>query len=325
MEKFDKILELLEKKTLTEAEKKLLKEFADSDEEINSFIRAYTNLDASLAASEHIHLDLLSSYILFEMGDEPNNNLIPLLKPKIKVHLDECSVCKDEYNLLINEYKDIQDHVIRSIVKNTPSSVRADKYSASIISKKSSSFRYAFATLAVLIVGYFGLLFISSSTTPDYKKNIFSNNQNDFYKTRGRTSVLFQQGLNSIEKGVYDDAIKYLSDDIREHQNEKSIFYTYYIVGITYIKAAESDFIGLFKSYDEGNVNLAIANLKESIDKNSSGDYESLKLNSYYYIGRAYLLNDDKDSARSSLQKVIDGKGRYSKEAVELIKQIEKN
>jgi Tfp pilus assembly protein FimV len=81
----------------------------------------------------------------------------------------------------------------------------------------------------------------------------------------------------------------------------------------------------LFKSYDEGNVNLAIANLKESIDKNSSGDYESLKLDSYYYIGRAYLLNDDKDSARSSLQKVIDGKGRYSKEAVELIKQIEKN
>ena len=46
MEKFDKILELLEKKTLTEAEKKLLKEFADSDEEINSFIRIHLNARA---------------------------------------------------------------------------------------------------------------------------------------------------------------------------------------------------------------------------------------------------------------------------------------
>ena len=51
---------------------------------------------------------------------------------------------------------------------------------------------------------------------------------------------------------------------------------------MTYLKAAESNFLGLFTSYDKENVNLAIANLKESIDKNNSGDYESLKLDSYY-------------------------------------------
>jgi len=131
--------------------------------------------------------------------------------------------------------------------------------------------------------------------------------------------------LNAIEKGDYSKAIEFLSDDIKEHENEKSIFYTHYIIGITYLKAAESGFIGLFKSYNKNQVNLAIANLKESIDKNNSGDYESLKLDAYYYMGRAYLLNDERDSAISNFQKVIDGKGKYSKEAAQLIVNLEKN
>jgi tetratricopeptide (TPR) repeat protein len=325
MEKIDKILELLERKTLTETEMKLLEDFSNSDEEIRSFIGVYRSLSSSLSASEHLPPDLLSSYILFEMGDEPDNKLIPYIRLKIKSHLEVCSVCRNEYNLLINEYNEIKDHVDKSIVNNTKTTVHTTKISLPGNFTRSSSFRYTFATLAVLIVGYFSLFLISSSITPDYKKNIFAENQDGFYKTRGRTSSLFQRGLNSIEKGDYNDAIKYLSDDIREHQNEKSIFYSYYIIGITYLKAAETDFIGLFKSYDKGNVNLAIANLKESIDKNNSGDYESLKLDSYYYIGRAYLLNDDKASAVSNFQKVVDGKGKYSKEAVELIRQMEKN
>ena len=325
MEKFDKILELLERKNLTETEIKLLQEFANSDEEIRSFISVYRSLNSSLSASEHLPPDLLSSYILFEMGDEPDNKLIPFIRQKIKSHLEECSVCRNEYNILINEYKDIKDHINRTIVNNTEATVRADKVSQPVSFVRLSSFRYTFVTLVVLIAGYFGLLLISFSITPEYKKNIFAENQDDFYKTRGRTSSLFQRGLNSIEKGDYNDAIKYLSDDIREHQNEKSIFYSYYIVGITYLKSAESDFLGLFKSYDKGSVNLAIANLKESIDKNNSGDYESLKLDSYYYIGRAYLLNDNMESAISNFQKVVSGKGSYYKEAVDLIKQMEKN
>ena len=325
MEKIDKILELLDRKNLTETEIKLLEDFANSDEEIRSFISVYRSLNSSLDSSEHLPPDLLSSYILFEMGDEPDNKLIPYIQQKIKSHLEVCSVCRNEYNLLINEYKDIKNHVDKSIVKSTKTSVRATKISLLGNFTRSSSFRYTFATLAVLIVGYLGLFLISSSITPDYKKNIFAENQDDFYKTRGRTSSLFQRGLNSIEKGDYNDAIKYLSDDIREHQNEKSIFYSYYIVGITYLKSAESDFLGLFKSYDKGSVNLAIANLKESINKNTSGDYESLKLDSYYYIGRAYLLIDDQDSAKLSLQKAIGGKGRFAKYAVTLVEQMEKN
>lgn len=325
MEKFDKILELLEKKSLTEAEKKLLIEFSNSDEEIISFINIYKKLNSSLTVSGHIPTDLLASYLLLETGDEQDNNLILLIRNKIKSHLAECSDCLNEYNILVTEYSEIQEHVGKSISRDSKVTVKESEFISFSIFRRTNALKYAFATLTVLIVSYFGLFLISSSLTPDYKKNIFTNEQEDFYKTRGRTSPLFQKGLDAIDKKDYQKAIEFLSQDINEHQNEKSIFYTHYIIGITYLKASESDFIGLFKSYDKEKVNLAIDNLKESINKNNSGDYESLKLDSYYYMGKAYLLNDNKDSAFASLQRVIEGKGRYSKEAGQLLSDLEKN
>lgn len=325
MEKFDKILELLEKKSLTEAEKKSLEEFSDSDDEIKSFISFYDSLRSSLTVTGHIPTDLLASYVMFEMGDASEDNIIPVLREKIKSHLDQCKVCKNEFTVLQQEYSEIKVHVDKSVLRTSQSSLKEKNFFVPSFLKSSSSVRYAFATLALFIAAYIGLFVVSNSITPDYRKNIFSDEQNDFYKTRGRTSPLFQKGLNAIDKGDYSKAIEFLSEDITKHQNEKSIFYTNYILGITYIRSAESDFIGLFKSYDRNQVELAIANLKESIDKNNSGDYESLKLDANYYIGRAYLLTDDKNLALESLQKVVDGRGRYSKEASKLISDLERN
>jgi tetratricopeptide (TPR) repeat protein len=325
MEKFDKILELLEKKSLSEEEQKLLKQFADSDEGIKSFVSSYMILTDSLSVSGHVPTDLIASFVLFEKGDDSENKVAAVLSQKIKSHLAECSTCNEEYTSLLNEYSDISEHVEKAIHSEPVSKVEEKAFLPSAIFKGASTFRYAFATLSVLIVAYVGLFFISSGLTPGYKKNIFANEQEDFYKTRGRTSPLFQQGLNAIDKSDYSRAIEFLSEDIQKHQNERSIFYSHYIIGITYLKASEKDFFGLFKSYDRENVNLAIANLKESIDKNNSGDYESLKLDAYYYIGRAYLLSDERDSSISSLQKVVDGKGKYSKEAANLISDLEKN
>jgi len=325
MEKINKIFELLEKKTLTEAETKLLEELSEPDEEVKSFIRIYKNLNNSLLASKHLHPDLIASYILYEMGDETDNKLISVLKDKIKSHLDDCPSCRDEYNVLLGEYKNIHKFVDQSIVREEQTAIQQGKNIGPLAYKRSFAFKYAFTALAILLIGYFGLFFVSSSGIPDYKKKIFSDNTDDFYKTRGRTSDAFQHGLYAIEKGDFEDAIKYLSEDIKEHQNEKSIFYSYYILGITYLGHAESDFIGLFKSFNKEDVDLAIVNLNHSIEKNNSGDYESLKLDSYYYLGRAYLLIDNLDVAKHSLQKVINGKGRYSKESLELIRQMEEN
>ena len=326
MENIDKILDLLQKKSLSDEERRFLKESAQTDTELGAFINIYNSFNSKLSDSAHVHTDLLSSYILYESGDAPENKLIPLIRNKIKTHIQECTVCKEEYDLLLNEYDDIKEHVNKSI-KREPDQDQLHNSGSHFLPTflQQSYFKYAFVALTVLIIGYVGLFSISTITTPYYEKNIFASGENDFYTTRGRTSVLFQQGLNSIESGDYEKAIKFLNEDILANKNDRSIFYSYYIIGITYLNAAESDFIGLFKSYDRQDVDLAISNLRESIDRNNSGNYENLKLDSYYYIGRAYLLIEDNNSARSSLQKVIDGKGKYLMEAQKLIEQMEKN
>jgi len=326
MENFDKILELLQKKSLSEKESRFIKELAESDKEIGSFISIYNNLDAGISVSDHIHTDLLSSYILYESGDDPENKIIPLIRNKIKTHIQECTICKEEYDLLSNEYNEVKEHVNRNVITE-PRNKQIQRQSFAIFPGllSQSKFKYAFAALTILLIGYVGLFSVSSLTTPYYEKSIFAQNEDETYTTRGRTSVLFQQGLNSIESGDYEKAIKFLNEDILTNKNDNSIFYSYFIVGITYLKAAESDFIGLFKSYDRQDVELAISYLRESIDRNDSGDYENLKLDSYYYIGRAYLLIEDNDSAKSSLQKVINGKGKFSIESQNLIEQMEKN
>jgi len=326
MENIDKILDLLQKKSLGDEESRFLKESAQTDTELGSIIKIYNNLNAKLSESAHVHTDLLSSYILYESGDAPENKLIPLIRNKIRTHILECSICKEEYDLLINEYYEIKEHVNKSL-KKEPDQDQLQKGGSHFVPKllQQSYFKYAFVALTVLIIGYVGLFSISTFTTPYYEKNIFAAGENDLYTTRGRTSVLFQQGLNSIESGDYEKAIKFLNEDILANKNDKSIFYSYYIIGITYLNAAESDFIGLFKSFDRQDVELAISNLRESIERNNSGDYENLKLDSYYYIGRAYLLIEDNNSARSSLQKVIDGKGKFSIDSQKLIVQMEKN
>jgi len=305
MEQYEKIIELIKKVNLSPEEQKCLDDSIESDKDLKRLIEVYKNLNCGLEDTIHSDLDMLSSYILYEKGNEPDDKLVPLIADKIKLHLDKCLICRKEYEVLEADYSDVKEYL-----KNT---------------QNIAKYRYAFTTVITLIVLYAGMFTVSSFKTPDYKENVFSAQDEDFYLTRGRTSISFQKGLDALDKGNYSDAINYLNLDIEKHNNESSIFYSNYILGSTYLKAAKSDFLGMFISFDEDKVQLAIENLKTSIKKNTSGSYENLNLDANYYIGRAYLLLDDFDSAKKHLEIVVNKKGRFYNEAETMIEAMEKN
>lgn len=323
MEKFEKILELLEKDNLSEIEMKLLHQYSESDSEIKSFVTVYRNLESSLSKGEHIPAELLASYIMYEAGDDSDDKITQILNRKVSIHLIECSECKKEYEELKSEYSEITDHVSLSISQKSES--KQNSIFINSLLTRTGAFKYVFAVIAVIMVAYVGLFFVSSSITPDYKKNLFQNESENSNLTRGRTSSLFQQGMNAIDKKEFPKAIEFLKQDITEHQNEKSIFYSHYILGLTYLKISETDFLGLFKSYSSENVDLAISNFQIALEKNNSGSYENLKLDTYYYLGRSYLLINDNQSAKSNFNNVIEGKGRFAAEAQKIISGLEKN
>ena len=96
--------------------------------------------------------------------------------------------------MLLSEFSDISEHVEKAIHSEPVSKVEEKAFIPLAIFKRSSTFRYAFATLSILLVAYVGLFFISSGLTPDYKKNLFASEWEDVYKTRGRTSSIIPTG-----------------------------------------------------------------------------------------------------------------------------------
>ena len=81
----------------------------------------------------------------------------------------------------------------------------------------------------------------------------------------------------------------------------------------------------MFPSYDADKLNYSIENLNTSIEKNSSGNYNNLKLDAHYYLGRSYLLLENYDKAKEELNIVITLKGKFYNEAKELVTLPEMN
>lgn len=324
MEKYEKIITLLEKDSLTTEEQNHLEGTIKSDKGAARLVALYNSIKTNLPNVMHLDTELIGDFVLYNNEQLPDDAIIPLLADKINSHLKNCLVCNEEYQTLQKEYKDVGEHLEKTIEKEEQA-YETKSIFPSFALKNFSSFRYAFASIVILGIIYLGLFTVSNVTTPDYNKNIFTAKENGFYITRGRTSVTFQKGLNAVQNGRYEDAIDYFKMDIEEHAHQSSIFYAHFITGLTYLKSAESSFIGMFQSFDEEKVNEAIINLNLSVEKNSSGNYDNLNLDAYYYLGRAYLLLEDFEKAKEQLSIVIESKGKFYNHAKKLIEDLEKN
>jgi tetratricopeptide (TPR) repeat protein len=184
--------------------------------------------------------------------------------------------------------------------------------------------RSAFASIAAIIIIYLGMFAASAVFTPDYKKFAISTEERDFYNTRGRTSELFQRGLNAVDKKDYGNAVRFFEEDIRNNENEASIFYSHFILGMTYIQSSEFSLLGTFKFFDEEKVEEGVKNLQKAINLNHSGRYENLNLDAHYFIGKAYMLIDKNDLAVDHLKTVVNNKGSYYKKAEKLLEEVSK-
>jgi len=318
MDDFEKIIELLDKDFISEGDKVRLSEMINNNPEAKKIHDAYLNLKLSLKRDEHIDEELMAEYVMYK-NNLSSTRLIILLANKVEDHIRKCVKCEKLFTKLNAEYCDVDAFVSQSLVEQV-SQKKPEQSKGFFLFNNFSAAKYAFASLAAVVVLYLGLFAISSFTTPDYKKSFLDGEE--FYTTRGRTSELFQRGLDAIDRKDYDNAIKFLNDDINNNKSDESIFYTHFILGITYVEKAESDFLGLFNSFNKEDVTRGIENFEKSIDLNNSGKFNNLNLDAHYFIGKSYLMIDEKTSASEHLQSVVDGKGSYYKKAEELLRKL---
>ena len=320
MDKLEKILELLEKKHLTVEERKFISDAELYDPEVKELLSLHSNLEKSFEHKLHQDPDLIADVVLFENGEDPSDSSVKHIYSQIKTHIESCETCKEEYNSYLEEYRTAAKHT-SELVSEVKSEKERQVESSRIFSAMNfSRVKYAAASLLIIIISYAGLYLYSSLNVPEYKKSVLTEDSSELFITRGRTSVLFQKSIDAINKNEIDKAIEYLKQDIKENSNDRTIFYSYYILGVLQIEDSEESFIGLFKNYNDEKVYEAISSLTKAISLNNSGDYFNITLEIHYNLGRAHLLTDDFNSAEDHFSIVIENKGKYYRESEQMLK-----
>lgn len=315
----DKIFELLQKESLTEEEKLLLDELTKNNEEAAEFARTYKKLNNLISSSSHLSYEEIGDYILFKNELPPEDKNVIKRVPKIEEHLRSCTKCSEEFKNLNSEFNDIETFIGSELYTQE----KAGAPSSIIGKRKIHIYRYAF--LSVLFLGImYGLMFtVSKFSAPEYYDLAVVNTPNDFYATRGRATGDFLKSLNALDEGNINEAIKDLKNDIKSNPDDKTIFYSYYILGLTYLDNANRNFIGLFPHFNSYYAEQAVKNLQIALQKNRSGNYRNITLDTYFYLAKADIMIGRKKEAKENLMTVIREKGSKMNEAKQMLNVLE--
>jgi len=180
MNDFEKIIELLDKNSITTEEKKLLNRMIELDPDAKKISKAYLQLKYSLKRNEHIDEELMGEYVLYK-NNLSSEGLIILLSKTVEDHIRKCFKCESLFKELDAEYCDVDSYVSKSVVGQV-SSEKPVQQKGFFLFNNLSTAKYAFASLAAVVILYLGLFAVSAFTTPDYKKSFLDDG--DFYITR---------------------------------------------------------------------------------------------------------------------------------------------
>jgi len=317
MEKYEQVIDILEQEAIPDEDKEVLKRIATEDIEIKNFISIHLKLKRIFNSSCHLDMEILAEFILYYDGDLDVADYMPQITDKIEDHLADCSVCNNLYLKFNEEFQQVDNFVSKTMNDNEDFELQIK--SPDITKSKRNNFKTALTAFLLLVIAYFGMMITNYYSTPSYKKNIFEFEVINNSLIQSRDTKYYKQGLIAFEKENYDVAIGLLMEDIILNENDGTIFYSHYLLGISYIKSSENNIIGTFKSYNHLRINEAIHHLMIFIENYEGTDNERTRVDAHYYIAKAYLSIDAIEEAKTHLQIVKENRGKYYSDAVEIL------
>ena len=321
MDKLEKVIDILEQGVLHDEDRRYLKRIATEDIDIKNFISVHLKLKRIFKSTCHLDMEILAEFILYYDGDLDAAEYIAQITDKIEDHLAECSVCNNIYLKFTKEFQQVDNFVSKTINDNKDTQFQKKQSVFSRIRK--TNFRAPITAIILLLVAYFGMMITSYYGTPSYKKNVFEFDTINITVIQSRDSKLYKEGLTAIKLDDYDRAIGLLMEDIILKQNNSTIHYTHYLLGIAYLKSSENNILGTFKSYDHVRVDEGIQNLMIFIENNEGSDNDHASIDAHYYIAKAYLSIDAIEEAKKHLIIVKEKKGNYYSDAVKILNVLQ--
>ena len=321
MKNFDKIITLLEKSNLTEEEKNSLNNFLKEEPEADEFYNSYKKLGSAFLSSRHLTIDELADYVLIKNGLEPEQKINLKNIPLFDEHIRRCPKCVDKMKFYNKEYSDVENYVGTQFDSGREEKVRVLD-SQTISAPKFNFSRFSFIGISAMVIVFFSLLVISNLSTSKYYKLASLGQTVDMSGSRGRTTDDFELSMKALEDKEYQSAIEYLKSDIDLNSKDETIFYSYYILGLTYLETTEKNVLGLFPSFDKSSAELALQNFKKTIEKNTSGKFQNVNLDAYFFAAKVSLMVDDTKSAKEYLNIVVNDKGSKMNEARQILNEL---
>jgi tetratricopeptide (TPR) repeat protein len=138
--------------------------------------------------------------------------------------------------------------------------------------------------------------------------------------TRGSLPELLADGLSAFHEGNYERSIQDLERFISNNSTDPSLYHAHYVLGISYLFEAKSDFLGRFQKYDISMVDRVIQNLE--LARNLS-DNSGVREDCLWHMAKAYLMKRDGERARAIYENILSFQGRRFKEARQEIEEID--
>ena len=114
MNDFERIIELLDKESISTEEKLLLDGMIENNPEAKKISQAYLQIKASLKQGKHIDEELMGEYVLYK-NNLSSERLIILLSQMIEDHIRVCEPCENLFKDLNAEYNEVDNFVARSV------------------------------------------------------------------------------------------------------------------------------------------------------------------------------------------------------------------
>lgn len=321
MKNLDKIISLIEKEKLSENDASSLKQLLEDDLESKDFYNTYSKLGKAFRLSNHLSHDELGDYVLIKNGLEPGNKLNMEKVPVFEVHLRRCEQCSMLMQNFNADFSDVESFVAGQFSHQNKETERQHPIAHSRILKFNFA-RYAFVGISSFAIIILALIAISNFTTPKYYDLAAITDVSGMMISRGRTTDDFELSIKALEEKNYDSAIEFLKSDIEQNKNDEPIFYSHYILGLTYLETTEKNILGLFPSFNKSNAQYALDNFNKTVELNNSGKFNNVNLDAYFYSAKAALMLEDTNSAKEFLEIVITEKGSKLSEASEIIKAL---
>jgi tetratricopeptide (TPR) repeat protein len=320
MENSDYLLELLQKDKLSEEEQEQLNLIIQSDPESAKLYDSYKKISSTVKHHSHLSTGEISEYVLYKNGLSTDGTGIIMHAPRIEDHLRICKRCEDEFKELNSEFVESEAFIDAALLKPVSRDSKG-KLPVSGILRRPFSLKIAFATTVIILLFTISAVIINL-TRPSFYELAKLTDKSELSITRGRATDDFQKGIEAYDDGNYSKAITFFNNDINFNNNENTIFYTYYILGLTNLEFAQKNTTDLFPTFDKGKAIISINNLKICIQKNTTGTFPDINMNAYYYLAKAYLMLGNKEEAISCLNNVITGKGSKMDDAAKILNKL---